>query len=60
MQRASLRFPNFTADFASVEDAIEHWRGLPQEELDHVVLSLEGGAVLQPSEIAGFAKEHFH
>jgi hypothetical protein len=51
-QRASLRFPKFDTDFATVREAIEHWHTLEPHERDHAVLSLADGKVFQPSEVA--------
>jgi hypothetical protein len=50
-KRASLRFPDFSAKFKTVEDAVHHWRKLQPGDREHVVLVLEGGQVYQPSEI---------
>ncbi len=51
-QRASLRLPKFTADFATVRDALDHWHKLEPSDKESAVLSLQDGLVFQPSEVA--------
>lgn len=51
-QRAFIRLPKFTAEFATVREALEHWHKLEPHDRDHAVLSLADGKVLQPHEVA--------
>jgi hypothetical protein len=50
-QRASLRFPNFTAKFDTVQAAVEHWHKLAPKDRTHAALVLQDGALFQPPEI---------
>jgi hypothetical protein len=51
-QEASLRFPNFTTQFRTVAEALEHWRNLKPKDREHAVLILQDQRVYQPFEIA--------
>ena len=55
-QRASLRFPNFTAKFDTVQAAVEHWHKLAPKDRTHAALVLQDGALFQPSEIPDLGK----
>lgn len=48
---ASLRFPNFTANFLSVKEAVDQWHKLPAKDREHTVLVLHDQRVYQPGEI---------
>jgi hypothetical protein len=41
-QRASLRFPGFTATFVTVSEALDRWRKLEPADREHAVLVVEG------------------
>lgn len=48
---ASLRSPNFTTDFLTVQDAVDQCYKLPAKDREHAVLVLHDQRVYQPGEI---------
>jgi hypothetical protein len=51
MGKGSIRFPDFTAEFATFFEALEHWQKLPAESRAHAVLVTANRQIFQPDEI---------